>query len=165
VADSLGTLLPLATFAALLGSPAAAHEFKADDLQIEHPWARPTVSVQKNGAAYLVVRNLGGTADRLLGASSPEAERIELHDSTVTADGVARMHARDGVEIPAGGEVKLAPGGQHLMLVNLRGRLFEGTDIPITLVFERAGEVPIEVMVERNSSAEAEKDETEHGQH
>lgn len=56
------------------GTPASAHEFMAGELEIRHPWARPTVSVQKNGAAYLLVRNHGGAADRLLGARSAEAQ-------------------------------------------------------------------------------------------
>ena len=145
--------LALAAGLALFSAPSPAHEVEAGELEIEHPWARPTVSVQKTGAAYLVVRNHGATADRLLGASTPEAERVELHGSTVSADGVASMREQEGAEVPAGGELKLAPGGLHLMLVNLKGRLFEGTTIPMTLVFERAGEVPVEVMVERNSSA------------
>ena len=153
----------LAVGSAMLVGQAAAHEFKAGELEIDHPWARPTVSVQKNGAAYLLVRNHGATDDRLLGARSAEAERIELHDSTVTGDGVARMREQEGLVVPAGGEAKLAPGGLHLMLVNLKTRLFEGTTFPMTLVFERAGEVLIDAMVERNGLADA--DESGHGKH
>lgn len=148
----------------MLVGQAAAHEFKAGELEIRHPWARPTVSVQKNGAAYLLVRNNGVTDDRLLGARSAEAERIELHDSTVTGDGVARMREQEDLVVPAGGEAKLAPGGLHLMLVNLKGRLFEGTTFPMTLLFERAGEVVIDAMVESNGLADAE-DESDHSKH
>lgn len=149
----------------MLATPASAHEFKAGELEIAHPWARPTVSVQKNGVTYLLIRNHGAAADRLLGARSAEAERVELHDSTITADGVARMRAQDGVAVPSGGAAELAPGSLHLMLVDLRGRLIEGTTFPMTLVFERAGEVPIEVMVESNGSPAAARDETAHGKH
>jgi copper(I)-binding protein len=141
-------MVAVALVLAAFGFPAAAHGAAAGDLTIEHPHARATVAVQKNGAAYMVVRNRGSEPDRLLGARTEEAQAAELHGTTVTAEGVARMRPVEAVEIPPGGEAKLAPGGLHFMLVGLNGQLVEGTSFPITLVFERAGEVEVEVMVE-----------------
>ena len=158
----IAVALPLSVYVA----PLAAHEFEVAEIQIVHPWARPTVAVQKNGAVYLTLRNHGVTADRLVGARTEEAGEVDVHDSTVTADGIARMRPQDGVVVPPAGEVRLTPGGLHLMLVDLRGRLFEGTSFPLTLVFEHAGEVPIEVMVETNSAAGADHgDPSGHGAH
>jgi copper(I)-binding protein len=125
----------------------SAHEIEAGAIVIEHPWARATAPVQKTGAAYMRIRNQGTEPERLLAAQTVEAQSAELHNSTITPEGVARMRPVETLEIPPGGEAKLAPGGLHLMLVELRGQLFEGTMFPMTLVFERAGEVEIEVEV------------------
>lgn len=78
---------------------------------------------------------------------------------------MARLREQEGFVVPAGGEASLAPGGLHLMLVNLKGRLFEGTTFPMTLVFERAGEVVIDAMVESNGLADADEDASGHGKH
>ena len=144
----LAAAIAIASALAIVRSPAVAHEIRAGDLTIEHPHARATVAVQKNGAAYMVIRNRGSEPDRLLGARTGEAQAAELHGTTVTAEGVARMRPAEAVEIPPGGEAKLAPGGLHVMLVGLGSPLVEGTSFPMTLVFERTGEVEVKVMVE-----------------
>lgn len=139
--------LALALAVGVASVPARAHEIKAGALLIEHPWARATTAAQKNGAAYMIIRNSGAEPERLLGARSDEAASASLHGTTVTEEGVARMRSADAVEIPPGGEVRLAPGGVHVMLAGLKGRLFEGISFPVTLVFESAGEIAIEVEV------------------
>jgi copper(I)-binding protein len=131
----------------------SAHEIEAGAIVIEHPWARATAPVQKTGAAYMRIRNQGTEPERLLAARTVEAQSAKLHSSTITPEGVARMRPVETLEIPPGGEAKLAPGGLHLMLVELRGQLFEGTMFPITLVFERTGEVEIEVEVTAGGGA------------
>jgi periplasmic copper chaperone A len=131
-----------------LGGPVAAQEKVAGTLVVEHPHARATVAVQKNGAAYMVIRNRGSEPERLLGVRTAEAQSAELHGTTVTPEGVARMRPAEAVEVPPGGEATLAPGGLHVMLVGLTSPLVEGTSFLMTLVFERAGEVEVEVMVE-----------------
>ena len=137
-------LLALAWVA--LATPVAAHEQTAGDVTIVHPHARATVAVQKNGAVYMVLRNRGAEPERLLSIRTDEAKSAELHGTTISADGVARMRPAETLEIPPGGEAQLTPGGLHVMLVGLKSPLFEGTSFPMTLVFGRAGEV--EVMVE-----------------
>jgi copper(I)-binding protein len=144
----LAVSIAIASALATFNFPVAAHEALAGDLTIEHPYARATAEVQKNGAAYVVIRNHGSEPERLLGARIGEAQAVELHGTTVTAEGVARMRRAEAVEILPGGEARLAPGGLHLMLVGLKTPLVEGTSFPMTLVFERAGEVEVEVMVE-----------------
>ena len=150
----------------LLAAPVVAHQASSGDITITHLWARPTTSVQRNGAAYMVIHNRGELPERLLGVRTPEAERVQIHGSSVTAEGVARMRAQETVEIPPGGEAALAPGGLHLMLVNLKSQLFEGTNFPMTLIFERAGEVSMDVMVESSRKpGDHDADQASHDTH
>ena len=92
-----------------------------------------------NSAAYLLVRNDGGTGDRLTGAESPAASRVELHESFMEGE-VMRMRKVDSLDIPAGSEVELKPGGLHIMLLGITGPLVEGEEIELTLHFERSGD-------------------------
>ena len=91
------------------------------------------------GAFYVTIVNTGG-ADRLVAVASPVAGKAELHESAM-ADGVMRMRGVAGLAIPAGGTVKLAPGGYHVMLVALTQPLTVGQSVPVTLTFEKAGAV------------------------
>lgn len=122
-----------------------AHEFKVGDLTIDHPWARATAASQANGAAYLVVDN-DGEPDRILGATSPAAARVELH-THIDDNGVMRMRQVEAIDLPAG-ETSLAPGGLHIMLFELGAPLVEGESFPLILTLEQAGDVEVEVKVE-----------------
>lgn len=124
-----------------------AHEEKLDDLVISHPWSRATAANQKVGAVFMEVQTRTGQPDRLISASTPDAETVEIHDHIRDGD-VMRMRRIDGVDIPAEGSAVLQPGGKHLMLIGLKFPLFEETVFPMTLVFEKAGPVEIEVIVE-----------------
>lgn len=136
-----------AGLAVLAALPARAHDYAAGALKIAHPWARVTVPGQKNGGAYLSVQNTGAAADRLLGGSSPAAERVELHTMSLEGD-VMRMREVTAMEIPAGGRVALQPGRHHLMLMGLKSPLKAGDAVPLTLRFEKAGEVKVELKIE-----------------
>lgn len=143
-----------------------AHEYQSGPLTIGHPWARATAPSAVNGAAYLTVENAGEAADRLLGAASPIAETVELHESAFDANGVMRMQRLDGIAIPAGGAVALEPGGYHIMMIGLHEPLVEGTRFPLVLTFEMEGEVPVEVVVEAAGARSApDHDHGEHGHH
>ncbi|MED5620351.1 copper chaperone PCu(A)C [Ideonella sp. BN130291] len=136
--------------AALLGSAAVAalaHGYTAGALKIGHPWARATVAGQATGGAYLKLENTGSTPDRLLGGSTPAAERVELHSMSMEGN-VMRMREVPAIDIPAGQTVELKPGQFHLMLVGLKAPLAADAKIPLTLKFEKAGEVKVEVKVE-----------------
>ncbi|MEZ5863317.1 MAG: copper chaperone PCu(A)C [Geminicoccaceae bacterium] len=136
----LSSTLALATIGAV-----QAHEFTVGELVIEHPWARATAAHQANGSAYFVIEN-GGEADRILGATSPVAGRVELH-THINDNGVMRMRQVKAIDLPAG-ETALAPGGLHIMLFDLGAPLVEGETFPLTLTLEKAGEVEVEVKVE-----------------
>lgn len=132
--------------AILLAAPSAfAHEYKAGDIDIGHPWTRATPPSARVGGGYLTLTNHGQTVDRLIGGSSPASGRVEIHTMEVT-DGVMKMRElRDGVALPPGETVKLEPGGFHLMLIDLKAPIREGAKIPVTLRFEHAGLVEVEL--------------------
>ena len=124
-----------------------ADDFSLHDLRIDHPYLRATPPGARTGAAYFTVRNVGSTADRLLGASTPAAKVVELH--TMTMDGnVMRMRAVAAIDIPAGGKAALTTHGYHAMLVDLAKPLKEGERIPLTLRFEHAGTIDVIANVE-----------------
>jgi copper(I)-binding protein len=131
-----------------LSLPAAAQEYSVGPLTIERPWSRATPPAAKVGAGYLVVTNRGQAADRLTAASSPAAGRVEIHEMKMDG-GVMRMRElAQGLALPPGASVELKPGGYHLMLMELPAPLVAGTSVPMTLVFERAGRLDIELKVE-----------------
>ena len=113
-------------------------------LKIEDPWARATPPGAKIGAAYMKITS--PTADKLVGASSPAAARVEMHVTEKKGD-VMRMREVKAYDIPAGGSFELAPSGAHLMLVDLKAPLKQGTKVPLTLRFQKAGEVKVELQV------------------
>ena len=114
-------------------------------IKVEEAWSRATPPGAKIAAGYLTVRN-AGAADRLVSASSPAAERVETH-VTIREGDISRMREVKGYEVPAKGTLELKPGGAHLMLVNIRAPFKEGTTVPLTLRFEKAGEVKTELQV------------------
>ncbi len=148
-----------------LGAPVAlAHDYQVGAIRIDHPWARPTVAGQMTGGGYLQLENRGKTADRLVSVSSTAAERVELHTMKLDGD-VMRMRQLDAIELPPGGSVELRPGGDHLMLVGLTAPLELGKSIPLKLTFERAGDVMVEVKVEKAPASTAAAPAAEHADH
>ncbi|RWK59855.1 copper chaperone PCu(A)C [Mesorhizobium sp.] len=125
-----------------------AHEFRAGDLKIVHPWSRATPPGAKVAGGYFTITNTGSSPDRLLSISSEISAKAELHEMGVK-DGVMTMRpVSGGLEIPAGGKVALAPGGYHLMFVGLKQQPKQGETFPATLTFEKAGTVTVEFAVE-----------------
>jgi copper(I)-binding protein len=112
----------------------------------ENGWARATAVGQSVGGGFVTLRNPGDTPDKLVSASSDVAEKVELH-THLNENGVMKMRAVPGIEVPAKGAVTLAPGGLHLMLMGLKAPLVEGQHVPLTLVFEKAGPVSTQLMV------------------
>ena len=141
----------VAVFAAalLFAQAASAHEYKFGDLTIAHPWSRATLPGAKVAAGYLTIKNNGSTPDRLIAVSAEIAGKGEIHEMTVK-DGVMNMRPiAGGIEIPAGGEVKLEPGAYHIMFMDLKAPAVEGVKFPGTLTFEKAGTVNVEFAVEK----------------
>jgi len=136
-------------FAALFAASAAQAQ-----VAIEKPWVRATAPGAKVGGGYLMIRNPGAAADRLVGASSPAAARVELHVHIKEGD-VMRMREVRAFDVPANGAFELKPGGAHLMFMELKQPFREGDTVPVKLRFEKAGEVSAEFRVGRLGGAMA----------
>ena len=142
------TLLAVFVTTTLLAAAAAAQD---SPIVVEQPWARAATTA--NGAAYLMLENRGTEPDRLVGVATAAARSAELHSSSVDAKGVASMRPVQAVELPPGGHAALAPGGLHIMLVGLTQPLKAGEHFPLTLTFEKAGAVTVDVPVEARPPA------------
>jgi periplasmic copper chaperone A len=146
---SIARTLAYALFlAALAAAPARAEEVKAGDLVITQAWSRATPGGAKIGIGYLTIENKGATADRLIATSADVAGKVEVHEMAMN-NGVMTMRPLDkGLTIDPGKTVKLAPGGSHLMLFDLKSPLKQGDKIPLTLEFEKAGKVKLSLDVQ-----------------
>jgi periplasmic copper chaperone A len=137
-----------ALLAGLLAAPAQAQEVKAGDLVITQAWSRATPGGAKIAGGYLTIENKGSAPDRLIGGSGDVADKIEVHEMAMN-NGVMTMRPLDkGLTIEPGKTVKLAPGGYHLMLFDLKSPLKQGDKVPVTLEFEKAGKVKLSLDVE-----------------
>ncbi|MCY1406992.1 Copper chaperone PCu(A)C [compost metagenome] len=134
---------------------ATAHEYTVGELQIAHPWSRELPPNAPTVAAYFVVKNTGQSADRLLSVESPIAGVAQLHEHVKVGE-LMKMQQVKSVEIPAGAEAVFAPMAYHVMLMELKDRslLQDGKRFPLTLHFEKAGDVTVEVTVEKTAPAD-----------
>ncbi len=144
---SVAATVAAAPFAFALGlTLATAPSLAADALTVHDAWARATPGRAANGGGFLVVENPGSTDDAIVSASAPVAETVELH--THVHDGtVMRMRQVDEIPVPAGGAATLEPGGYHVMFIGLHAPLAEGDRFPVTLTFEHAEPVTVEMTV------------------
>jgi copper(I)-binding protein len=115
-------------------------------IRVEDAWARPVPSAGGNGAVFMRLVNAGNAPDQLVGAESPAAGTVEVHQTTME-EGVMKMEHIPGLEIPAGGETVLEPGGYHVMLIGVSQALSPGDSLPLTLRFEKSGEMTMDVEV------------------
>ncbi|MEZ6022823.1 MAG: copper chaperone PCu(A)C [Hyphomonadaceae bacterium] len=142
----------LALLAAACGAPSNHHDADsspatpADTLTLSGPWAAPTPNGVDVSAGYVTIRNGTAEADTLIAVSTPRATRSEIHQMSMDG-GVMRMRAMERLEVPAGGEVALAPGGMHLMFFGVSEPFVQGETIPVTLTFEHAGDVDLQMQV------------------
>jgi periplasmic copper chaperone A len=135
------------TFAATLLA-ATVPALAQSSIQIEQPWSRATPSGAKTAAVYMTIDNKSGTADRLTGASSDVADKLQIHEMKVE-NGVMQMREiAGGLPIPANGSAVLKPGGYHVMLIGLKKPLSAGEKFPVTLNFEKAGNISLTVSVQ-----------------
>jgi len=137
--------------AAFASPAAAAHGYVKGTIEVRHPWTRATPPGAEIAAGYLEIRNMGREPDRMIGASTPVAERVEFH-TTTREQGIMKMREVTSVEAPARKRQVLRPNGTHLMLVGLRKPFVKGQRIPLTLRFERAGDVHVELEVQVGGS-------------
>jgi periplasmic copper chaperone A len=127
----------------LLASSAGAQSASNAGLAFDAPWVRASAPGQKNGAGYVQIKNKSGQTDRLISATTANVGRVELH-TIINENGVAKMRQVQGIEVPAGAGATLAPGGFHIMFMGLNAPFQAGDVVPVTLRFEKAGEVKVD---------------------
>ena len=144
----------LALVAATLPASSEQERYETGSVAIESVWARELPPVSENGAAYMTLVNGEDRPDRLTGASSPIAERVEIHIHE-HAEGMMAMRRLDGLDLPPGEQVRFAPGGLHLMLIGLGHPLEKGGRFTVRLEFALAPPIEIEVPVKAMGAAPA----------
>ena len=128
----------------------------AGDISIKDPYARVSTMMSKSGAAFMVIENTGDTDDRVIGAASDVAERVELHTHIADANGVMQMvEVKEGFPVPAHGEHVLKRGSDHVMFMGLTRPLSDGDIVHVVLTLEKAGEVAVDIPVDLKRDAAA----------
>lgn len=139
---------PLVLLVAAVPALAAAHGYVRGPLKIDHPWARPAPAGAPAAGGYLTIANTGDKPDRLVSASTPDAAKVELHEMIMQGDVMLMRPLKGGLVIPPGQTVELKPGGRHVMFIGPKAPFALGRHVPVTLRFERAGEVRVQFFVE-----------------
>ena len=141
-------LIGAAFAAALVIVPAFAHDtFRVGSIEISGGFSRATLPNAPVGGGYITITNTGSEDDTLIGASSPVAENVQLHQMKMEGDVMKMNEMPDGIPVPAGQTVALEPGGMHLMMMGLKEPLVEGAVVPVTLTFAKAGTVEVNLVV------------------
>ena len=158
--------VPALTLPAALTAPVLAEDMKP--VMVEDAYVRVASKAAKAGAAFMEIANHGTEDDQLTDVRSDVAARVQLHTHEAGEGGVMKMrHVEGGFAIPAGGSHQLKRGGDHVMFMGLNRTLEHGDTVPLTLVFEKAGEIALEVPVDLERKPEAhgamKKDGTESG--
>ena len=151
-------ILSAALAATLLAAPALA-----EGIMIHDAYARASGPNAKAGAAFMQIMNHTDTDDRLVSASADVSKRVELHTHKETGDGVMKMmEVEEGFVIPAGGMHALARGGDHVMFMGLTQSFTQGETISVTLTFENAGAVVVEIPIDNERKANHGMDHSGH---
>jgi copper(I)-binding protein len=120
----------------------------AGGIEVKAPWTRATVAGASVAAGYLAIENKGAEADRLTGAATAAAEKVEIHEISMEGDIMKMRALPEGIEIKPGETVTLKPGGIHLMIFGLKQPLIPGATVPVTLSFARAGQIAVVLPVQ-----------------
>lgn len=148
-----GRAIPAGVLVLVAGtSLAAAHGIKTRSLEIVHPWAHETAAPGGDAVVSMRIRNVGKRPDRLVGATSPAADSVEIVSATPVAPAKPAAPAPPTISVPPGAVTELGRTGAHLVMKGLKARLTAYALVPVTLRFERAGAVAIEVMVEEKAT-------------
>lgn len=154
--------LSVFVLALALVAPTTLAQYSQGPVKVDHPWSRPTPPGTPMGVGYLNISNSGSSDITLVGAATPRAGSVSIHETSMH-DGVMRMApVKGGLLIPAGTTVELKPHSFHLMLEKLKTPLREGESIPLSLRFEGAGDMQVELTVE---SLDGQADKTEKMDH
>jgi hypothetical protein len=136
-----------AVFATGFAAAVSAAEVKLGELTIDAAWARPSIGKRGNSAAYMSITNNGGTTDKLIAVSTPQAGKAELHTHIRDGEIMRMRQVKGGIPVPAQGSVALKPGSYHVMLMKLSSQIKKGAMLPLTLTFEKAGVVTVHAPV------------------
>ncbi len=136
------------SFAAAFAVTVQAQDYKLGTIEIVRPWTRATPPTAQSGGGFLVVTNKGTAPDRLIAAKSPAADKVEIHEVKMDGNVMRMREIEKGLEIPPGGTVELKPGGFHVMFMGLKAPFAKDARVPLTLVFEKAGSIDIELPVQ-----------------
>lgn len=121
----------------------------AEGIMVQDPYARVSAKMSSSGAAFMVIENHTGQEDHLVSAASDISEKVELHTHKEDANGVMRMiHVEEGFVLPKDGKIMMARGGHHVMFLGLKEPLKDGDMVHVTLEFEKAGAVEVDVPVD-----------------
>lgn len=143
-------------------TPVSAHDFMVGSIEINHPWSRPTPLSAPVASGYVKLTNTGKEADRLVQVTSPISERAEIHRSIVE-DGVASMRPANDLSIEPGATVDFQADKLHIMFIKLGRQLKDGGKFPATLVFEKAGPVDVEFVIQKKAGEAPTEDHSGHG--
>lgn len=138
----------IAAAVSLLALPAAAQDYKLGSLEITTPWTRATAPTARTGGGFMTITNKGTTADRLVSARSTVSDKVEIHEMQMDGSVMRMRELAKGLDIPPGATVMLKPGSYHIMFMELKAPLARDAKVPVTLVFEKAGSVDVQLNVE-----------------
>jgi periplasmic copper chaperone A len=136
-----------------LTSAAFAQSYKLGSLEIDQPWTRATPPTAKAGGGFMTITNKGTTPDRLVAVRSNASGKVEVHEMKMDGNVMRMRELEKGLEIPPGATVALKPGGYHVMFMELKAPFAKGAKVPVTLVFEKAGSIDVELAVQEMGAA------------
>lgn len=134
-------------FAALAGLTLAA-PVMAQEIHVLDTYARSASPMAKTGAAFMLIENIGDAPDRLIAVKSTAAKKVELHTHREEGGVMKMVHVEEGFELGAGETLFLQRGGHHVMFMGLTEPFEQGKTIPLTLVFEKSGEITLDIPVD-----------------
>ena len=132
----------------LLALPATAQDYKIGALEITTPWTRATPPSARTGGGFMTITNKGTAADRLVSARSSASDKVEIHEMRMDGNVMRMRELEKGLEIPPGATVMLKPGGYHIMFMELKAPIAKDAKVPLTLVFEKAGSIDVQLNAE-----------------
>ncbi len=138
----------LAAAVSMLAVPSMAQDYKLGSLEITTPWTRATAPTARTGGGFMTITNKGTTADRLISARSTVSDKVEIHEMQMDGSVMRMRELAKGLDIPPGATVMLKPGSYHIMFMELKAPLAKDAKVPVTLVFEKAGSIDVQLDVQ-----------------
>lgn len=155
-------LISASILAATLSTAAMAEDLA---IKVTDAYARSATATAKTGAAFITLMNVTDTDDRLVSAASPAAKRVELHTHEESNGIMKMMHVEEGFAVAAGEMIEMQRGGNHVMFMGLNGAFEQGAMVPVTLTFEKAGEIEVMVPVDLERKPKAAHEGHDHSGH